>query len=128
YNDYSIEPLMQTIDILNEEFDNKIFIKAVLDNKIIGSARANWYQKSCWINKVVVHPAYQNQGIGKRLMHEIENCFNEADKHILYTGYKSKRNLHLYKKLGYKKVKSGQHANNVHLIHLEKINKYGNTK
>ena len=122
YNDFSIEPLQQTLEGITEEFQNKTFIKAIIDNKIIGSARANWHENSCWINKVIVHPDFQNQGVGKKLMIEIENYFNNADKYILYTGHKSYRNLYFYEKLGYKKIKTGQFVDNVHLVHMEKIN------
>ena len=123
YNDFTIEPLRQTLEGITEEFQNKVFVKVVKDDNIIGSARANWHDNSCWINKVIVHPDYQNLGIGKKLMNEIEKYFIEADKYILYTGYKSKRNIFFYEKLGYKKINSNQVVDDIHLVYMEKINK-----
>ncbi len=127
YNDFNIEPLQQTLQGITDEFKNKIIIKAVENNKIIGSARANLDNNSCWINKVIVHPDFQNMGIGKKLMTEIEKYFKDADKYILYTGYKSIRNIKFYEKQGYKKIKTGQFVDNVHLVHMEKINKNDNS-
>ena len=44
YNDFSIPPLLQTIEDLENEFDNNIFLKTESNGKIIGSVRA--YQEN----------------------------------------------------------------------------------
>ena len=45
YNDYSIQPLTQTIEQATAEYRGCVVLKAVMDGKIIGSVRA--YEKGC---------------------------------------------------------------------------------
>ncbi len=76
-------------------------MKAVLDDKIIGTVRA--YEKNgvCHIGRLAVHPDFQNQGIGVTLMKEIEKYFRPKNFE-LFAGTKSRKNIYLYQKLGYK--------------------------
>ena len=53
-----------------------------------------------FIEKLIVHPDYQNQGIGKKLMSAIENEL-ETKIFRLFTGYLDEKNISLYSKLGY---------------------------
>ena len=39
YNDYSIEPLIETPLELQEQFKHKTFLKAVFEGRIVGSVR-----------------------------------------------------------------------------------------
>ena len=56
-NNYNIPPLKQTLDELEEEFENKIILKAISDeNKIIGSVRGNLQDNTVYIGKLMVHP------------------------------------------------------------------------
>lgn len=142
YNDFSIPPLVQTLAEIEDEFKNQVFLKAVTNQrfvmprkmhsnfskavqnkKIIGSVRAvEIDSKTCYIGRLIVHPDFQNQGIGTRLMNEIENIFNDCERFELFTGYTSKKNLRLYGKLGYKKFKTAKLTENIKLVYLEKIN------
>jgi ribosomal protein S18 acetylase RimI-like enzyme len=106
YNDYSIPPLIQSLAELEAEFDRQYFFKVSLgDRKIIGSVRAFIRQGTCFIGRLIVHPDFQNQGIGTSLMHEIERCFGHPRRFELFTGHLSVHNLHLYRKLGYREFK-----------------------
>ena len=72
-------PLKQTLDELNEELDNGVILKLVLnDNTIISSVRANTKDGTTHIGKLIVHPDYRRRGLGSRLLTEIENCFPET--------------------------------------------------
>jgi ribosomal protein S18 acetylase RimI-like enzyme len=55
----------------------------------------------CHVGKLIVHPGYQNQGIGKALMYEIEKYFPACCKLVLFTGEETPNTLHLYEKVGY---------------------------
>ncbi len=76
--------------------------------------------ETCYIGRLIVHPDFQNQGIGIRLMKEIENFFMECKRFELMAGHKSERNLKLYKRLGYTKVKTEKLTENLDLVYLEK--------
>jgi hypothetical protein len=40
----------------------------------------------------------------------------------LFTGHKSEKNIHIYKKLGYKNFKTDKITDNLNLIYMEKTN------
>lgn len=90
YNDYSIPPLMQTLEQAAAEFQNCVVLKAVLDGKIIGSVRAYEMNETAYIGKLIVHPNFQNKSIGKELMQEIEQEF-QGKRLELFTGAKSEK-------------------------------------
>ena len=120
YDDYTIPPLSQTLEETEVEFKDQLVLKATLEGKIIGSVRAYMQQGTCFIGKLIVHPDHQNRGIGTRLMNEIENRFDQAERYELFTGYRSERNLHLYRKLGYKPFRSRKITDKVTLTFLER--------
>ena len=102
------------------EYAYKTFLKAVDSGRIIGSVRANVNNNSCYIGKLIVHPDYQNKGIGTALMNSIENYFMGCERYELFTGQKSVKNLYLYKKLGYKVFKEEKISEKLALVYLEK--------
>lgn len=69
----------------------------------------------------MVHPDYQNRGIGKQLMLELEKCFPACDRFELYTGGKSEKNISLYTSLGYSLFKMEMIRENIDFAFLEKI-------
>lgn len=104
YNDYGIPPLTQTLEEINQDFLQQVFLKAVEDGDIIGSVRAYLEKGTVFIGRLIVEPEYQNQGIGTMLIQSIEKYFTTtaiaaADRYELFTGHKSFRNLYLYQKL-----------------------------
>ena len=119
YNDYSIPPLKQTMEDITKEFQTQLILKLEYNNKIIGSVRGYLLNGTCFIGKLIVDKAYHNRGFGSLLLKNIENKFNEADRYELFTGFKSMRNLYLYKKLGYKEFKE-ENRNGLILKYLEK--------
>ncbi|XEC96392.1 GNAT family N-acetyltransferase [Paenibacillus tarimensis] len=121
YNDYSIEPLVQPLEEVKAQFIDHVFLKAVDGETIVGSVRARLIEETCYIGKLIVHSSYQNKGIGKQLMAEMESCFNTCSRYELFTGNKSEKNLQLYKKIGYKTFRTKSIDENVSLVYLEKL-------
>lgn len=120
YGDFNIPPLKQTINDLHVEFSKSLFLKYVLEDQIIGSVRAFEREGTCFIGKLIVHPEYQNRGIGKQLMKEIESRYKLAYRFELFTGYKDEKNLYFYEKLGYREFKSERINENLYLVYMEK--------
>jgi ribosomal protein S18 acetylase RimI-like enzyme len=120
HNDFNIPPLTQTLEGIREDFDRQLLLKAVIEGEIVGSVRAYQEEGTCYIGRLIVLPEYQGRGIGTRLMEEIEERFNQAERFELFTGHRSERNLHLYDKLGYQVFKEEPLHTDLTLIYLEK--------
>ena len=116
-----IPPLTQTLSEIENEFKQKVFLKAIVNRNIVGSVRGFTRNDYCHIEKLVVDPDFQNRGIGKLLMIEIEKLFADTKLFKLWTGRDDDKNLYFYKKLGYKIVEDKQ-ARNVpaEIVYLEK--------
>ena len=95
YGDFNMLPLVETLDEIEYEFSAYFFLKAII-NGVIGSVRA-YKRDTCHIGRLVVHPKFQRQGIGTRLICEIESIFNDCKRYEIFTGHKSIRNINLYK-------------------------------
>jgi GNAT superfamily N-acetyltransferase len=122
YNDFTIPPLIQTLEEVENKFKDHIFLKAVENGRIIGSVRANVVDpETIYIGRLIVHPDYQNQGIGTKLMGKIEACFDDFRRFELMTGHKSKKNIYIYRKWGYKIFKKEKFSDNLYLIYMKKI-------
>ncbi|MCU6713016.1 GNAT family N-acetyltransferase [Paenibacillus sp. J5C_2022] len=118
YNDYEIQPLRQSLKEIEEEFEQCLILKAVRDDRIIGSVRATVLGETCKIGKLIVDPYAQNQGIGTALMKAVEKSCTNVKRLELYTGYKSEKNLHLYEKLGFKAYKQEKVHERLSFVYL----------
>ncbi len=110
------------MESIESQFDDHTFLKVVADGKIVGSVRTKNDGDTCYIGRLIVHPDFQNQGIGTKLINEIEKL-HEADRYELFTGSKSERNLYLYKKLGYCEFRTEDQTDNVKIVFLQKCKK-----
>jgi len=120
YNDYSIPPLKQTLEGMTEDLRKQIVLKVVKDGKLIGSVRGYIRDDTGYIGRLIVHPDFQNHGLGALLLQAIEKKLGTAKRYELFTGYKSERNLHLYQKSGYKKFRSEVINDRLTQVYLEK--------
>jgi ribosomal protein S18 acetylase RimI-like enzyme len=124
YNNYDIAPLRQAMGEIREQFKDRVFLKAVDNGRIVGSVRAHEKDGTCYVERLAVLPEMQGRGIGTALMKDIECRFKPA-RFELFTGSKSDKNIHLYKKLGYsiyKKEPTGDVG--IEMYYLEKREKY----
>lgn len=121
YNDWTIPPLLHTTDEIKGEFDTHVFLRAVSNQSIVGSVRARMIGATCHLGRLIVHPEWQNRGLGTRLMTEIEIMHRDTARFELFTGSQSAGNLHLYHKLGYKEFKREPLNSQVELVYLEKV-------
>jgi len=120
-NDYTIPPLMQTLESMRAEFENKVILKAREAGRIIGSIRGWMKDDTCHVEKVIVHPDFQNRGYGKKLLGAMEMVFQRARRFELFTSDKSEKNLALYSKFGYREFKRQPLNEQVTLVYMEKI-------
>lgn len=91
YNDYSIEPLIETPLELQEQFKHKTFLKAELEGRIVGSVRGYLKTGTLHIGRLAVEPSFQNQGIGTHLIRSIEAHFPSAERYELFHGKQERK-------------------------------------
>jgi ribosomal protein S18 acetylase RimI-like enzyme len=120
YHNFNIQPLTQTLSEMEEECRGKVVLKAMINGKIVGSIRANVHETGCWVNKLVVLPEFQRQGIGEKLLREIETYFPDAEKFTLGTGAYSESNIRLYEKVGYKIIGHETFHDGIEAVLMEK--------
>lgn len=121
YNDYSIQPLMQTIEELEIEFENSIVLAGFINDNLVASVRGYINNNVACINKLIVKPEFQNKGIGKQMMIAIENETKGCNCYELFTGNRSFKNISLYEKSGYEIFNNKKINNNLTLVYLRKI-------
>ena len=122
YDDWTIPPLTQTIPEMEAEFEINVFLKVVVQERIVGSVRGSLKSGTCSIGRLIVHPDYQGKGIGTALMESIESAFIGAKRFELFTGTKSIDNIRLYRRLGYEGFREEDLTSEVRLLFMEKEN------
>lgn len=120
FHDPDIPPLKQTLAEVESEYQKGVVLKAVDENNtIIGSVRAYYENDTVYIGKLMVHPHKQGQGIGTQLLAAIENEYPQK-RYELFTSSKSKKNIELYEKSGYKIFREKQITDELKFVYLEK--------
>jgi len=121
HNDFSIQPLTQTLEDLKGEFKSRDVFKTVRGKGLVGSVRTIVSDGTCYVGKLIVHPAYRNQGIGSALMNHVESYNVAAQRFELFTGHLSVRNLSLYERLGYREFRREKANDKLTLVFLDKL-------
>lgn len=120
FGNMDIPPLKQTIEEVYDEFLKGAILKAVDDGGgIIGSVRAYEDGGTVYIGKLMVHPSKQGQGIGTKLLLEMEKQYPDQ-RYELFTSTKSEKNIALYQKLGYNIFDEKQVTEELRFVYMEK--------
>lgn len=145
YGDDSLPPLLQTLEELEHDFDAPpldapslspadpgvtqlapasavriVFLKAVINGKIIGSIRGYQLGETAYLSRMIVHPYFRRRGVGRRLLPEIERSFPTAQRFEANTGHQSRRNHFQLTRSGYRQFKSVPLTPTVTLVYFEK--------
>lgn len=126
YGDWSIPPLIQSLEELRAEFATHAVLKAVEGDPsggeaLVGSVRARMDAAGiCRIGRLMVRPDRQRRGLGAALLTAMEARFPRAGRFALFTGHLSAGNLRLYERLGYRPVERRAAHPGLTLVFLEK--------
>jgi len=101
HGNYDIEPLKQTYESILSDFDTHSFLKALYEDKIIGSIKYRNSDGMVWVGKLIVDPLFRRKGLGRRLLLEVENDNPDASAFRLFTAASSIQNIRLYESVGY---------------------------
>ena len=72
---------------------------------------------------MMVHPYFRGRGIGRRLLHEIEQAFPQSRRFETKTGHQSKRNHFQLGQLGYSRFKTEPFNPTVTWVYFQKERK-----
>ena len=120
YGDASVPALSQTMEQIVADFDQMIFLKAVVNGKIIGTVRGRRDGDIAHISRVAVHPYFQRKGLATRLIRQIEQEVGDVRLYEAFTGHQSTRNIHLYEKMGYRQVRTEPFTPTKQWVYLQK--------
>lgn len=120
YDDWTIPPMVETIDTVREQIARHVVLKAVVDGRLAGSIRGVVTGGVCEVCRLSVDPALQRRGIGSALIAAIEARFPAVEAFELFTGNRSVENLRLYDRLGYRHVRTKVLSPDVSLVFLRK--------
>jgi len=79
-------------------------VVAEVEDRLVGYACGKVYLPVAHLDRIVVHPAYQNQGIGAQLLQDVLQSFCQAgvDCVLLNTQASNHTALHLYRRFGFR--------------------------
>jgi N-acetylglutamate synthase-like GNAT family acetyltransferase len=102
YNDYLFTALTEDQDELEKEIHSKLILKAVANNRIVGSIRAYVVDSTCRIEKLWVVPDVRNHGIGEELVTNVERQFRKPKLLEVAVADKCSVTLGFFKHLGFR--------------------------
>jgi ribosomal protein S18 acetylase RimI-like enzyme len=119
YGNYALPPLEERFSELQLEFSQKTFLKASVENTLVGVVRGFVQNATGFVERLAVHPAYRGRGIGSSLVRGLETRLNTS-RFELFTGSLSADNLRLYERIGYKRFAERPLSATIQLVLMEK--------
>ena len=121
YGDFSIPPLLESLEECVARFAQGPIWKAVAGSRVVGSVQLGITGAVGTIGRLMVAPDWQSQGIATKLLRVAEKTAPaEVTSYELSTGALSERNLQLYRNAGYREIRREQQTPQVELVWLAK--------
>ncbi|WP_042352573.1 GNAT family N-acetyltransferase [Bacillus massiliigorillae] len=114
----ALPPLQDTIESLQN--CGETFYGYFINETLAGFISYKFEDHMLDIHRLAVHPTYFHEGIGKSLLHFIEEIEPSVDKIQVTTGTGNKPATTLYKQFGYQEVKQIKVSNQLSLTNFEK--------
>ena len=121
YSDWTLPPLTQTLESLQDELAQSIVLKAVIGEQLVGSVRAKAVGHVGQIGRLIVHPEHQGRGLGSELLGRIEVAIPDVSILELFTGTRSESNIRLYQRLGYQIFRTQELSAAVTIAYMRKF-------
>lgn len=129
YGDFTLPPLIETCDDLVSMFATHTIlvarrttaVAAIPTDPIVGSVRARVVGDTAHVARLAVEPALHGGGIGRQLLVAIERAVAPVARYELFTGHRSERNLRMYERAGYRRMRTVPDTDTVALTFMEKV-------
>ncbi|MDR2611459.1 MAG: GNAT family N-acetyltransferase [Deltaproteobacteria bacterium] len=119
--DFSIEPLRQTLESVENDLATSLILKAVSpDGGILGSVRGKSGEEGVYVFKLSVDPPAQGRGLGEALLRSLEEAL-PASRYWLFTSTKNRPAIALYSRLGYSAFKERDFSATLRVVYFEKL-------
>jgi len=120
HGDDSFPVLQQTPEELAEKFDQETWLKAVVNGKVIGTISASSSGDTATVNGPAVHPIFQNRGIGRRLLKELEATLSWAKEFVIRVANKNEPRQQKMAEAGYQPFKTEVFTPKISWVYLQK--------
>lgn len=128
YGVYDLPPLTQTLDDLIAEYATHTILVArhgpgiatTPSDPIVGTVRARIVDGTAYVGRLAVLPDMHGRGIGRQLLWGVERSTAPVDRYELFAGHRSVRNLRMYERAGYRRVRTEHQTDKVSLVYMEK--------
>ncbi len=98
-----IPALHEDLDDVLAWLDDWTTLVVRIGGRLVGAVRARQEGQTWDVGRVMVAPDLQGRGLGRVLLDAIEQAApDEVTGYVLFTGERSKRNIRMYKKAGYR--------------------------
>ncbi|SFC51819.1 Acetyltransferase (GNAT) domain-containing protein [Bacillus sp. OV322] len=122
YRDYSTSPAAETRRMLAHRIRFSNHYTIIADGRIAGGVDIMKITKHHYrLFRIFLDTAFQNQGLGAKVIALAERNFPEAEMWSLNTPQDNFRNRYFYEKLGYKVVGASKINDSLSLLEYEKI-------
>jgi len=126
YEAYHLEALTQTLASLRQDLASTTMLVIRLPGgEIVGTVRGRRSGASVHVGRLVVHPRFQRQGLGSRLLSTLEQHYRAGTRFDVFTGHRSEEFLGLYQRAGYRRYREDPVDDRLTLVHLEKLTPSG---
>jgi ribosomal protein S18 acetylase RimI-like enzyme len=126
-NDYTISPLVQSLEGVREDLERALILAAEdEDGSILGSIRGEERDGTTFVFKFTVDPGAQGRGVGGALLNALEEAL-PMPRFQLHTRKQNYKAIGLYLKNGYVQYKEERLDNGIEFVYLEKIVKPATT-
>jgi len=120
HNDFTIRPIVETIEEYRPFFDSHTVLVIRRDDAIVGAVAVRCENGTTYLNRLIVEPKFHGNGIGSRLIDAAVGFFPEAYRIELFTGEKSIRNQEIYFHKGFREFRR-QKMGNIEMVVMEKL-------